>query len=176
MTMDQQVALERQRELYREKNAHLGKYLEPVESFEFYREIFPEGSFERRGHFEDAKGNGIALVVPPKNGVALEIQGDGKAHRHVITDELKELEDIKDTEFTIMSPISYFGRKRNGKNARYLYAMVFDLDGVGMPQLRDTLHQMNKDIIPKATFVVNSGTGLHLYYVLTVPIPMFPHY
>ena len=175
MTMNQQAALERQRALYREKNAHLGKYLEPVEPFEFYREIFPEGSFERRGHFEDAKGNGIALVVPPKNGVALEIQGDGKAHRHVITDELKELEDIKDTEFTIMSPISYFGRKRNGKNARYLYAMVFDLDGVGMPQLRDTLHQMNKDIIPKATFVVNSGTGLHLYYVLTEPIPMYPH-
>ena len=175
MSMDQQAALERQRELYREKNAHLGKYLEPVEPFEFYREIFPEGSFERRGHFEDAKGNGIALVVPQKNGVALEIQGDGKAHRHVITDELKELEDIKDTEFTIMSPISYFGRKRNGKNARYLYAMVFDLDGVGMPQLRDTLHQMNKDIIPKATFVVNSGTGLHLYYVLTEPIPMYPH-
>lgn len=43
-----------------------------------------------------------------------------------------------------------------------------------MPQLRDTLHQMNKDIIPKATFVVNSGTGLHLYYVLTEPIPMYP--
>ena len=35
MTMDQQVALERQRELYREKNAHLGKYLEPVEPYEF---------------------------------------------------------------------------------------------------------------------------------------------
>ena len=83
MTMNQQAALERQRALYREKNAHLGKYLEPVEPFEFYREIFPEGSFERRGHFEDAKGNGIALVVPPKNGVALEIQGDGKAHRHL---------------------------------------------------------------------------------------------
>ena len=60
-----------------------------------------------------------------------------------------------------MSPISYFGRRRCGKNARYLYALVFDLDGVGMPQLRDTLHQMNKDILPQATFVVNSGTGLH---------------
>jgi len=109
-----------------------------------------------------------------ENGVALEIKGDGKANRHVITDELSELEDIKGTEFTIMSPISYFGRQRRGQNARYLYAMVFDLDGVGMPQLRDTLHQMNKDIIPKATFVVNSGTGLHLYYVLTDPIPMYP--
>ena len=52
---------------------------------------------------------------------------------------------------------------------------VFDLDGVGMPQLRDTLHQMNKDILPQATFVVNSGTGLHLYYVLKEPVPMYPY-
>ena len=42
-----------------------------------------------------------------------------------------------------------------------------------MPQLRDTLHQMNNDILPQATFVVNSGTGLHLYYVLKEPIPMY---
>ena len=61
------------------------------------------------------------------------------------------------------------------QNARYLYALVFDLDGVGMPQLRDTLHQMNNDILPQATFVVNSGTGLHLYYVLQEPIPMYPY-
>lgn len=173
--------LKRQRALYREKNAHLQQYLEPVSPLDFYREIFPEGSFERKGHYEDAKGNGIALVVPPKagpvkeNGVALEIKGDGKARHHVITDELSELENVKDTEFTIMSPISYFGRQRRGQNARYLYALVFDLDGVGMPQLRDTLHQMSKDILPKATFVVNSGTGLHLYYLLTEPVPMYPH-
>ena len=64
MAMDQQTALERQQALYREKNAHLRQYLEPVEPYEFYREIFPEGSFERKGHFEDSKGNGIALVVP----------------------------------------------------------------------------------------------------------------
>ncbi len=51
-----------------------------------------------------------------ENGVALEIKGDGKANRHVITDELKELEEIKDTDFTIMSPISYFGRQRSGQN------------------------------------------------------------
>ena len=33
--------------LYREKNAHLEQFLEQVTPFEFYREIFPEGSFER---------------------------------------------------------------------------------------------------------------------------------
>ena len=176
MAMEQQAAMERLRELYQEKNEHLEKFLEPVTPFEFYREIFPVGSFERKGHFEDEKGNGIAVTVPPKAaGIALEIKEEGKAKRYTITDELSELSEVYDTDFTIMSPISYFGRQRRGKNARYLYALVFDLDGVEMPQLRDTLHQMNKDILPQATFVVNSGTGLHLYYVLEEPIPMYPH-
>lgn len=154
-----------QKQLYREKNDYLRQFLEEVEPYEFYREVFPEGSFERQGHYEDNRGNGIALTIP---------QEGRKAKRHILTDGLAELPDLIDTDFTIISPISYFGLQRRGQNARYLYAMAFDLDGVGMPQLRDTLHQMNEDIIPKATFVVNSGTGLHLYYVLTEPIPMYP--
>lgn len=175
MVTDQQAVMERMRALYQEKNEHLERFLEPVTPFEFYREIFPVGSFERKGHFEDAKGNGIAVTVPKAAGIAMEITGNGKAKRYTITDELSELSEVFDTDFTIMSPLSYFGRQRCGRNARYLYALVFDLDGVGMPQLRDTLHQMNKDILPQATFVVNSGTGLHLYYVLGEPIPMYPH-
>ena len=179
MLMDQQAALERLRELYREKNEHLEQFLEPVTPFEFYREIFPVGTFERKRHYEDGRGNGIAVTIPPKGGydaagIAMEIEGDGRARRHFLTDELTELKEIIDTDFTIISPLSYFGRRRSGKNARYLYAMAFDLDGVGMPQLRDTLHQMDRDILPKATFVVNSGTGLHLYYVLKEPLPMYP--
>ena len=107
MVMDQQAAMERLQELYREKNEHLEKFLEPVTPFEFYREIFPVGSFERKGHFEDAKGNGIAVTVPPKAaGIALEIKEEGKAKRYTITDELSELSEVYDTDFTIMSPIS----------------------------------------------------------------------
>ena len=80
---DQQAALERLRELYREKNEHLGKFLEPVEPYEFYREIFPKGSFERKGHFEDRKGNGIAVTVPKgevdkATGIALQLRGTVK--------------------------------------------------------------------------------------------------
>lgn len=180
MAMDLQTTMERFRELYQEKNDHMQQFLEPVTPYDFYREIFPVGSFERKGHFEDSKGNGISVTIPQKDrggkeiGVALEIEGDGRAKRHLITDDLGQLAEIQATDFSIMSPISYFGKHRSGKNARYLYAIAFDLDGVGMPQLRDTLHQMNKDIIPKATFVVNSGTGLHLYYVLKEPVPMYP--
>lgn len=173
--VDQQAAMEQMRALYQEKNEYLERFLEPVTPFEFYREIFPVGSFERKGHYEDGKGNGIAITVPMVTGIALEIKEEGRARRFTITDELSELAEAYNTDFTIMSPLSYFGIRRCGKNARYLYALVFDLDGVGMPQLRDTLHQMNKDILPEATFVVNSGTGLHLYYVLEEPIPMYPH-
>ena len=176
---DQQAALEQLRELYREKNEHLEKFLEPVEPYEFYREIFPEGSFERKGHFEDRKGNGIAVTVTKgevdkATGIALQIEGDGKAKRCTITDELDELRELQDTDFTIMSPISYFGRRRCGKmpGISMLWSLTWT---VGMPQLRDTLHQMNKDILPQATFVVNSGTGLHLYYVLKEPVPMYPY-
>ena len=55
---DQQAALEQLRELYREKNEHLEKFLEPVGAEGVFWRIFPEGSFERKGHFEDRKGNG----------------------------------------------------------------------------------------------------------------------
>ena len=91
---DQQAALERLRELYREKNEHLGKFLEPVEPYEFYREIFPKGSFERKGHFEDRKGNGIAVTVPKgevdkATGIALQIEGDGTAFRFTVPLDLQ---------------------------------------------------------------------------------------
>ena len=38
MAMDQQAAMERLQDLYREKNEHLEKFLEPVTPFEFYRQ------------------------------------------------------------------------------------------------------------------------------------------
>ena len=98
---------EQLRRLYYEKNDHLGKFLEPVDPYDFYREIFPEGTFERKGHFEDAKGNGIALTIPNRaQGIALQIERDGRAKRYTITDDLEILDDLQKTDFTIISPIS----------------------------------------------------------------------
>lgn len=166
-----------QRELYKNKNDLLNQFYEQVDAYDFYRYIFPEGTFERKGHYEDNKPNAIAVSLDKvfsENGIAVEVKRNGKGKRYTITDELTELNELCKSEFTIMSPISYYGKHRSGKNARYLFALVFDLDGVGMSQLRDVLHQMDKEILPKATFVVNSGTGLHLYYVLDEAVPMYP--
>jgi hypothetical protein len=184
-----ELFLKRQKALYAEKNEFLDTYYEKVSPFEFYRDLFPEGSFERKGHYEDSKANGIGIVVqvPSEgsdgavgaserrgNGIALEIKGGGNARRCTLTDELQELDELVGKEFAIMSPVSYFGNSRVGRNARCLYALTFDLDGVDMPQLRDTIHQMNREFIPAATFIVNSGNGLHLYYLLDSPVAMYP--
>lgn len=160
---------EQQKKLYLEKTERLDNLLEAVEPYAFYREIFPIGAFQPKGCYEDERGNGIGLAI------GSDADGDRRVTHYIVTDELDELKELQQAEFALMSPVSYYGRRRIGKNARYLYAVVFDLDGVEMPQLRDVFYQMHKDVIPTATFVVNSGTGLHLYYVLTEPVPMYPY-
>ena len=47
-----------EKQLYKLKNEWLGQFFEEVKPKEFYRAVFPEGSFERKGHPEDEKCNG----------------------------------------------------------------------------------------------------------------------
>lgn len=151
--------------LYLEKEQHLQTYLEQATPHEFYRDLWPEGTFERVGCPDDSKPNGLAL----------DIQGKGKATHYILTDGFEQLDELLGKDFVITSPISYFGRRRTGRNARYAYAIAFDLDGVEMPQLRDVIHQADHDIIPKPTYIVNSGRGLHLYYFIQDPPALLPH-
>lgn len=177
--------IQEQRALYLEKNAWMDTYYERVDPHTFYRELFPVGSFERKGHYEDGKGNGIGICIDigehASEGTvaAPETSGNGDnvkviVEKLILNDGLESLDEMIGKKFVIMSPVSYYGKSRVGKNARYIYALTFDLDGVEMPQLRDTFHQMKRGVIPEATFVVNSGTGLHLYYVLESPVAMYP--
>ena len=135
------------------------------------REIPKEKDYDLYNNTEQDAVNGSERRG---NGIGMNVKEKGEVHRFVINDEHEKLDELIGQEFAIMSPVSYFGKSRAGKNARYLYAITFDLDGVEMPQLRDTFHQMNRGFIPAATFVVNSGTGLHLYYVLESPVAMYP--
>ncbi len=156
--------LEEKRALYLEKNEYLRSFYEEVEPVEFYRELFPEGTFERKGVQDDNKPNGILLEFK---------EGKRSPKREIITDDHQGLLQARDG-FTIYSPISYYGNQRKAVNARYMHALVFDLDGVDMKHLYDLLHQMKNDVIPPATYLINSGTGFHVYYFLKEPVPMYP--
>ena len=92
-----------------------------------------------------------------------------------VHDDLSELGEAIGKRFAIMAPMSYYGKKANSKNARYLYALVIDVDGVGIEQLKRLVHSTVEDdfYMCSPTYIVNSGHGVHLYYVLKEPIPCY---
>ena len=98
-----------------------------------------------------------------------EIESDTKVCRF---DGLEGI--MSDYSFVITTPITYVGRRRFKKNARYLYAFVFDLDEVGDAELAEVVHQQDIGMTPMANIIVNSGDGIHLYYILEKPMPLYP--
>jgi hypothetical protein len=152
----------------------LGAVFPEVSYMDFYRDLFPVGSFEERGVYEDGKYNGIA--------VSIQIGGK-KTKRMTVTDDLDAIETMAASdEFCLMSPISYAGKTRKSEFARFLYALAIDLDGVENQKQWDFLmmqiergHEMLSFIwgLPRPTYLVASGTGLHIYYVFERPVPLF---
>lgn len=155
---------------------YLYTYYDEVEPIEFYRDIFNH-DLQEKGNFEQGRYNGIAVEVTKEK----KEDGKNKILRHTITDDLEKINEmIQRDNFCLMSPISYIGKSRNSDNARVLYALTIDLDGViiledGRPQgIIDLFHQIEKiHRIPLPTYIVSSGTGLHLYYVFKKPILLY---
>lgn len=150
---------------------YLQTYFEELQPFDFYRSIFPAGELETKGQQVQGKYNAIAVELLPQE----DPKERANALRHVITDDLQLLKDLLQSDnFIIMSPISYAGRSRQASNARFIYAIAIDLDGITEPHyLHDLFQQIEVDYIPQPTYIVFSGTGLHLYYQLEKPLPCF---
>ena len=152
----------------------LNSLFEEVHYMDFYRDIFPEGSFEERGEYEDGKYNGIAIAIE---------KGSKRAKRMTITDDLDTIADMAGANaFCLMSPISYAGKSRKSSNARFMYALAIDLDGMTERKHWDFFmeqinrgHEMLQFVwgLPRPTYLVSSGSGIHIYYVFKQPIPMF---
>lgn len=146
------------------KGIRLNKDFPEVTAVDFYRDIFPSGSFQENGAKENNKGNGIAVSIKDK-----------RTKHHIITDNQEQIVSLIDLDFVITSPISYFGRNRTSRNATELYGMAFDLDGVSEKSLENLLHQIDHNQNPRPTYIVNSGHGLHLYFIFKEPIKLYNH-
>lgn len=144
---------------------------EEVDPLDFYRDLFPLGTFENAEDYDLRRNTGKGKP----NGIMVRLNVMKGRKQRLIFDDLDTIKNEMGNEDVILSPIGYFGWTRKNENARYLYALTFDLDGQGIPQLRDTLHQMNHDFIPKATYVILSGHGVHLYYFFEDPIRLNLH-
>lgn len=123
--------------------------------------------------------NPIIFYREKKNGVVKN------RHRVVLRDDWDTMSWIENRDFAIMSPVTYVGGSPTAINARYLYAFAIDLDGVDLGHLKELFAQMTHEFktnveyglplvsIPLPNIIVNSGHGLHLYFILKEPIAMY---
>lgn len=163
----------------------------------FYRDIFSEGFLqerwaegERRSEF-DGKPNAIALKFGPKTRKQL-VKGKKVdvpvIERFTVTDDLEGVSalvkaSIAENAPVYMAPVSWYGRNNKAANARFLHAFAVDLDGMTPGKLGSVLKQMRNGhdsgldkhaSMPQASYIVMSGRGLHLYYLLDRPVPLIP--
>lgn len=157
----------------------LAEQFEEISAQDFYRSIFPKGSLQVKADMKPLK-----MQEGIYNGIAISIEKNtNKVKRFTITDDLETINELIQTDdFCLMSPIGYVGKARSSTNARLLYALAIDLDGVDSEKrwnfLMDQInygHEMLSFIwgLPRPTYIVSSGTGVHLYYVFEEPIQLF---
>lgn len=166
----------------------LEQYCDEATPLEFYRYIFPEGELSSKGEQKTGKYNALAVSIGSD-------ESEANIKKYIVTDDLEKVTELTKTDdFCIMAPVSYAGKKRQNKNARFIYAMAIDVDGIktepakrlkkgskfqeGQPiGMIDMFYQFDgngpSNYLPKPTAIVSSGTGVHIYYIFEKPIPCF---
>lgn len=152
-----------------EMNELLETLFDEVYGYEFYKYLFPNN--ESRGLFADDYSQPNAIYV-------YQFKDSEKMKRRIMLDDTWE-QDF--TDFVECCPqafttgFNYLGRSNKDKYIHSMNAMIFDLDQVERPEFDILWKRIEKGYVPKPTFMVTSGTGLHIYYVFQQPIPVNQH-
>lgn len=161
----------------------LSRYYEELQPYDFYREIFGDGELDEAGAYTPGKYNAIAVEITDKKRTDKNGKEKVIVNRYTVTDDLDVVDQLTHSKhFCIMAPISYAGKSRVSKNARVMYALCVELDNLvtrGSEQvgLENLMHRYSEraHYIPQPTYIVASGSGLHLYYKFEQPLVLFPN-
>ncbi len=162
---------------YTEVKDLLSFHYKEVEGEEFYRYIFPNNQNEGEYSGDYSKPNAIYLYEDERDkGTERRLR-----RRIMLNDTWEEdyKEFVENNPMTLCSGLSYRGRTNRLAHAQHMNALVFDLDSVGKDELLTLFLRIGKEPglrrLPQPTFIVMSGTGLHIYYVFDEPIALFPN-
>lgn len=140
---------------YDEKNGVLAAFGEQVSASTLYEDIFGD----------------LEIEVPV---VILDADQD----KHIVPMQLWDaIEKSAGRNDMLVGGCTYFKNWISKKTARDIYTLIIDMDNVYAGLLEDALNDdwytATGRYLPKPTYIVNSGTGLHLYFVFTEPIPNY---
>ena len=163
---------------YREQIEYLSAQYEEWNGYEFYLFLFPDNEETGELNMNFSKPNAVYLYG--------DSDPDSKRtynRRIMLSDTWEEdyMTFVERNPKTLCSGLTYRGRTNLLEHAQRMNAMVFDLDGVGILEIQHFFSLVDDDPkkellrLPRPTFVVTSGSGLHLYYVFEKPIDLYPN-
>lgn len=167
---------------YNEKVKIMGEAYQEVTPLEFYKDMF-DGYIQSKGEEGTNKGNALVDIVAYYENRTDNGEKNERVYsrKYIMTDDyevLKYMKPIKQTReesrLCLCSPCTYFGKHKSNNMAHELVGVALDLDYVGVQQLRNVMKQIgNGSRIMPPNYIVNSGRGLHLYYLFENPIPCY---
>jgi hypothetical protein len=153
--MLQDEALEYIQQQFDEKDVALDGAGERVSAWAFYEDVFGD----------------LDLEVPV---VIIDDDEQKKIQTMTVDDAISFSACRNDV---LLGGCTFFNNWISKKSARDVYTLIIDLDNVYSGTLINALQNdwksANGESFAKPTYIVNSGTGLHLYYVFNEPIPVY---
>ena len=141
-----------------------------VTPLEVYADVFKFGE----GYIQKNKDDHRQVANPL--GYYKAADADHGHYRIMFEDDFPQLlEELQEADFALLNGLTYWGRKNTQQNASRMFAMIFDYDGVTDKTLGNFFSgAFNAGAYPVPNYVIFSGHGCHLYYVMDEPISLFP--
>lgn len=158
-------------------NEILASRFNAVDGKEFYRYIFPNNEYRGELNEDYSKPNAIYLYRNTNKNDTERVL----SRRIMLKDTWDNDYDqyVKGNLKALCGGLTFRGRVNRLEHAQQMNALIFDIDSVGLDELDNILRRFSYENkvrrILTPTFIVSSGTGVHLYYVLEEPIDLFPN-
>lgn len=148
-------------EQFEEKHEVLSQFGEEVSAWTMYEDIFDDMELE------------LPVVIIDEDETDEE-----DTIKHIVTMSLQEaVEQSESRNDMLVGGCTYFNNWISKKSAKNIHTFIIDMDnvysGTLLNALRNDWKTANNEPLPMPTYIVNSGTGLHLYFVLDEPIPNY---
>ena len=118
-------------ENYRGCYEYLSAQYPEVGGYEFYKELFPDNENSGERHTDFSHPNAVYLYRD-------EQSEDKKLRRRKMYNDTWEqdyMEFVEGNSLTLCSGLAYRRKENRLENAQRMYALIFDLDGVGLAEL-----------------------------------------
>lgn len=163
---------------YVEVQEVLGTLYDEMDGCSFYKYIFPNNQRYGQTGVNYEQPNAVYLYTDERDR-----ESKRRLRRRIMfcdTWENDYMNYVERNPTTLCSGVAFRGKANTLENAQRMHALVIDLDGVGAYELKNLLLRFgqpaeNIRTLPMPTFLVMSGTGLHVYYVFEEPIDLYPN-